>query len=59
MLEEKKSVDKDYCEFCGHSFKGTDNCHGPDQNDFELNIENDELTYLGSCTYCKECNTKN
>lgn len=39
------------CPDCGHSL--VNNEHGPDQNDFDL--DGDKLVYLGSCTYCKEC----
>jgi hypothetical protein len=44
---------KNTCPNCGHSL--TDNNHGPDQNDFEYDFENDTLIHRGSCTYCKEC----
>jgi hypothetical protein len=45
-------MESNICPECKHSLK--DNEHGPDQNDFIM--EEDNLTYLGSCTYCKECN---
>lgn len=41
------------CKSCGHSLK--DNDHGPDQNDFEM--DGDKCFYVGSCTYCKACQT--
>jgi uncharacterized protein with PIN domain len=40
------------CPYCNHNLK--ENPHGIDQNDIDIN-EKDEVVYLGSCTYCKEC----
>lgn len=52
--EFKKDEEKEdkLCSDCGHSLR--DNNHGPDQNDYGMD-DFGKIKYLGSCTYCKEC----
>jgi len=42
-----------FCPDCGHSLE--DNNHGPDQNDYDYDVQLDRIFYSGSCTYCKIC----
>ena len=54
IYELKEVKNESVCPDCGHSL--VDNNHGPDQNDYEYDMENDTFIYVGSCTYCKYCN---
>ncbi|MFA5153515.1 MAG: hypothetical protein WC554_13205 [Clostridia bacterium] len=49
-MENEKT---DICPDCGHSLKN--NSHGPDQNDYYYDSNDDRIKYVGSCTYCNVC----
>lgn len=42
------------CPDCNHPLG--DNNHGPDQNDYYVD-ENNDYKHIGTCTYCKYCNS--